>query len=336
MYAISAQGLTKSFDGVRAVDGITLNIECGEIYGLVGKNGAGKSTLLKMIAGLTVPASGQVEVFGRDVLAQGRSLSLEPSGIGALIESPGLLERYSAMENLMAKALALGVVDARAQCQELLGLVGLEDSGDKACRHFSLGMKQRLAIALSLVGNPGVLLLDEPFNGLDPDTTRHLRRTLVALAKERGLTIMISSHVLDQLDRMVTRFGVISSGRLVREISAERLHEACTSAVRVVCEDSSRALAVLEQRLPRVRIHAEPDGAIMLSAAAGERNAPSCFGGSAAPASSGVPTTREVSRILREAGQDVVELSPVERDIEDYFVDLMDTSHDAYVVESGR
>lgn len=327
MHAISTHGLTKVFDDARAVDAVTMHIERGEIYGLIGKNGAGKSTLMKMIAGLTIPTSGGIEVLGRDILVGERSVSLDPSHIGMLIEDPGLLERFSAMENLMAKALALGVVDPHRHCQELLELVGLQNAEHKACKHFSLGMKQRLGIALALVGNPEVLLLDEPFNGLDPDATRQLRRALVTLSRERNITIMISSHVLDQLDRMATRFGILGSGQLIKELSAEQLHEACTSSIRVSCEDNARALAVLEQQLPWMRLRVEPDGSISIAAKSGDRDAGASFGGGAAAGPAGLPSTADVARILREAGENIVELSLIERDIEDFFVELMDAPH---------
>lgn len=247
----------------------------------------------------------------------------EFSRIGALIEDPGILPTYSALENLMCKAIALGVARPQDQCRELLELVGLADTGHTRAKKFSLGMKQRLGIALALVGGPD-LLLDEPFNGLDPEATREMRSALMRLNREHGVSMVISSHVLDQLDRMAARFGVIRSGRMVREFSVDELHAACMSSVRVKTADPSRSLALLEERLPGATLRMEPDGSILVSGASGVRPAQASFGGAATDAStSGAPTTEDVSRALAETGQMILELTLIERDIEEHFVELM-------------
>ena len=298
MDVIEAHALTKVYKGKRAVDGLEMRVAKGDIYGFVGKNGAGKSTTMKMACGLVTPTSGEVTVFGGESGA-GRG---EFSRVGALIESPGVLPAMSAFDNVMAKALALGVVRAREQAAELIELVGLADAGKKRVKGFSLGMRQRLGIALALVGSPDLLLLDEPFNGLDPEATRGLRAALVRLNQERGVTIVISSHVLDQLMRMATRFGVIREGRMVRELTDEELHAECGSSVRVRTTDTARALAILEEALPGATFRAEPDGAVLVANAGAE----------------------EVSGVLHDWGAQVLELSTIERDVEDFFVELMD------------
>ena len=245
MNIIETHALSRVYGKRRAVDSLDMCVAAGEIYGFVGKNGAGKSTAMKMIAGLVRPTSGSVELFG----AQRRARE-GFSRVGALIEDPGILPTFSALENLMCKALALGVVRPNAHCRELLELVGLADTGSLRVKKFSLGMKQRLGLALALVGGPDLLLLDEPFNGLDPESTRAMRGALVRLNRERGVTMVISSHVLDQLDRMATSFGVIRAGRMVRELSMDDLHRECGSSIRVRTNDPARALAILEEALP--------------------------------------------------------------------------------------
>lgn len=325
MNVIDIRGLTKRYGKAFAVDHLNMRVASGDIYGFVGKNGAGKSTTMKMIAGLTTPTSGELALFGSSETGVDRagSFSAAPSRIGALIEEPGVMPNFSAGENLMMKALAMGVVRPREQVDELLQLVGLEAAGARKVKKFSQGMKQRLGLALALVGSPDLLLLDEPFNGMDPETTRDLRRALVRLNQERGVTIVISSHVLDQLMRVCTRFGVIAAGRMVREFTDEELHATCGSSVRVKTADPARALAILEERLPGATFRVEPDQAIVVSG--GARHAAAAFGGAATdPAAFGAPAVEDVSRILHESDQLVLELSVLERDIEDYFVELMD------------
>ena len=325
MNVIETRSLTKTYGGRRAVDALDMQVPAGEIYGFVGKNGAGKSTAMKMVAGLVRPSAGEIELFGEARDADGCAPHGPQPGfsrIGALIEDPGVLPTFSALEDLMGKAIAIGVVRAEAHCRELLELVGLADTGSLRVKKFSLGMKQRLGLALALVGNPELLLLDEPFNGLDPEATRSMRNALMRINRERGVTMVISSHVLDQLDRMATRFGVIRAGRMVRELSVDEPHRECGSSIRVKTADPARSLAVLEEHLPTATLRAEPDGAILVSGNA--RPATASFGGAAGDAAaSGAPSTEQVSLILAEAGLLVLELTRIERDIEEFFVELM-------------
>ena len=323
MNVIETRCLTKAYGRGHsrklAVDRLDMHVAEGDIYGFVGKNGAGKSTTMKMIAGLVTPTSGEIELFGEGADARVTAgstgatgnaksarkpgiFSAEYSRVGALIEEPGVLPGLSAFDNLMAKALAIGVIRAKEQCRNLLNLVGLSDTGTKKVKGFSLGMKQRLGLALALVGGPDLLLLDEPLNGLDPEATRAMRNTLVQLNRERGVTIVISSHVLDQLNRVATRFGVVRDGAMVKEFTEGELHAACGSSIRVRTADTARALAILEERLAGATFRAEPDGAVLVS---------------------GGVDVEDVSRILHESDQAVLELSVRERDIEDYFVELM-------------
>lgn len=350
MSVIETRGLTKVYGRKRAVDNLDMRVAGGDIYGFVGKNGAGKSTTLKMIAGLATPTAGDVVLFGGQS-PLGHGLGSSFSRIGALIDGPGLLLDRSAMDNLMVKALAIGVADPRRQCAELLELVGLSDMARKKPKKFSLGMKQRLGLALALVGSPDLLLLDEPFNGLDPEATRNMRNMLMRLNRERGVTVVVSSHVLDQLHRMANRFGVIADGRMVRELTEVELEAACGDSVRVRTTDPSIALAVLEQALPGVDLRMDADHAIVITAASvpGASFSASVPGVSSAasvpdasfaavdPVAGASPATSEpsvgvasmeqiaqaASRALHDADQVLLELSTQRRDIEDYFLELM-------------
>ena len=307
MNVIEARGLAKAYGGRRVVDDFAMTVAAGDIYGFVGKNGAGKSTVMKMICGEVAPTAGEVALFGVPTgigSVQGASGEGDQARrIGVLIEQPGLLPNLTAYQNLQAKALAWGIVDGPARCEEVLRLVGLAGAGKQKVRGFSLGMRQRLGLALALLGNPDVLLLDEPFNGLDPEATRAMRNLIVRLAQTFGMTVVISSHVLDQLDRMATRYGVIANGRMVREMSAEEVAAECGGSLRVRTADSPRALAVLEEAYPAAAFRAEPGGTIVMA---------------------GDFDTEAVARTLAGAGQVVLEFSQDHRDIEDYFVELME------------
>lgn len=316
MNAIETRGLSKAYGGRRVVSDFDMTVAAGDIYGFVGKNGAGKSTVMKMICGVAAPSGGEVILFGGALEGSGAGSAPSDTGvgdlvagsaairrIGVLIEEPGLLPNLSAYRNLMAKALAWGIVDAPARCEEVLRLVGLAGVGKRKVRGFSLGMKQRLGLALALLGNPDVLLLDEPFNGLDPEATRAMRNLIVRLNQTLGITVVVSSHVLDQLDRMATRYGVIADGRLVRQMSAEEMAAECGRSLRVRTADTARALALLQEAFPTVAFRAEPDGTLVAT---------------------GAYDAEAVARQLQGAGQVVLEFSQEQRDIEDYFVELME------------
>lgn len=312
MNVIEARGLTRTYGGRAVVSDFTMTVAAGDIYGFVGKNGAGKSTVMKMICGDVLPTAGEVVLFEGD-RAQAESgvrapgPGLQACGgvrrIGVLIEEPALLPNLSAYRNLMAKALAWGIVDGSARCEEALRLVGLSSLGNKKVRGFSLGMKQRLGLAMALLGNPDVLLLDEPFNGLDPEATRAMRNLIVRLAESLGITVVVSSHVLDQLERVATRYGVIADGRMVREMTAEEVAAECRSSLRVRTENAARTLALLEEAYPALSYRVEPDQAIVVT---------------------GDYDDGAVSRLLAQSSEVVRELSRDHRDLEDYFVELME------------
>lgn len=303
MYVIETRGLAKAYRGRRVVDDFAMHVQAGDIYGFVGKNGAGKSTVMKMVDGLVRPTAGEVLLFGAPAEEAVTPSADGRQRIGVLIEAPGLLPSLSAFDNLMAKALALGMPDARERCEEVLRLVGLDSSGRKKAKRFSQGMKQRLGIALALLGQPDLLLLDEPFNGLDPEGTRAMRSLLMRLNQSFGMTMVISSHVLDQLDRMATRYGVIADGRMVREMSAEAVRAECGDSLRVRTADPARTLALLEQAFPTATLRMEPDQSLHVS---------------------GAFDVEAVAQQLHADGATVLEFAEQRRDLEDYFVELME------------
>ena len=295
---ILAQGLTKTYGGTNVVDQLNMDVHAGDIYGFVGRNGAGKSTTMKMICGLISPSAGELSVLDKNP-----AKNTSATGVGALIEAPGILESLDAMDNMLHKSTALGVANAKAESQKLLDLVGLGNTGSKQAKAFSLGMKQRLGIALALVGTPKVLLLDEPFNGLDPAVTHEMRETLQRLNKELGITIIVSSHVLDQLNRFATRFGVINAGKMVIEFESERMAEMAAGQIRVACTDMTRASEVLHNALPNVQISTDSDGTLLVPG--------------------GNVSSMQVSDALFAANLQVTELVQTKRDVEEFFLDLM-------------
>ena len=314
-YIIETRQLTKTYRGTPAVDHLDLRIPEGSIFGFLGPNGAGKSTTMKMLLGLINRDSGSIRINGTELNDHSRISILRQ--VGSLIETPSYYGNLTAYENLQISCMLRGL--PYTEIDRVLSIVRLDGQKKKQAANYSLGMKQRLGLALALVGGPDLLLLDEPFNGLDPESTRAMRGALVRLNRERGVTMVISSHVLDQLDRMATSFGVIRSGRMVRELSMDDLHRECGNSIRIRTNDPARTLAILEEALPGTALRAEPDGSILASAAV--RHAATSFGGAAvAPM---VPSAEDVARALSEHGLLILELSHVERDIEEYFVELM-------------
>ena len=221
---------------------IKSDIKKGDIYGFIGRNGAGKSTTLKMIVGLIFPTSGQIKLFGesRNKFTDRR--------IGSLIENPGLYPNLSAYDNMELKAIALGLKD-KEKIIELLNLVKLDYKSKKIVKKFSLGMKQRLAIALALLGNPDLLILDEPINGLDPEGIRQIREVIQYLNENKKMTIIISSHILGELSKIATRYGIIRDGQMIEEISAKELDQKCRDYLLLKVEQVEKAIPLLENDL---------------------------------------------------------------------------------------
>lgn len=236
------RALTKQYGRHRAVDQVSMHIKKGAIYGFIGRNGAGKTTTLRMISGLASPTAGEIELFG----CRGRDLSRIRSRVGCLIEGPGLYGSMSARDNLKMKCMLLGVYK-RGYEEELLDIVGLGGVGKKPVKRYSLGMKQRLGIALALVGEPDLLVLDEPINGLDPQGIAEVRDTVLKLNRERNMTILISSHILEELSKIATDYGIIHNGTLLQELTNEELMEKCSERLEVTLDDPERAVPVMDR-----------------------------------------------------------------------------------------
>ena len=238
---LSTHGLTKQYGHHKAVDHVDIHLKRGSIYGFIGRNGAGKTTFLKMICGLSKPTSGEIEMFGY----KGKDLSKIRSRVGCLIESPGLYGNMSAYDNLKIKCKLLGIKKP-GYMEDILKVVGLEGTEKKKTKHFSLGMKQRLGIALALVGEPDLMILDEPINGLDPQGIAEVRDTLLKLKEERNMTILISSHILEELSKIATDYGIIHNGSLLEEITNEELMKRCSERLELTLEQPEAALPILD------------------------------------------------------------------------------------------
>ena len=238
---LQTRNLTKQYGRHRAVDDVNMHIKKGAIYGFIGRNGAGKTTCLKMISGLSTPSYGEIEMFGY----KGKDLQKVRSRVGCLIEAPGLYGNMSAYDNLNIKCKLTGI-KKKGYIDELLKTVGLDTVGEKKTKHYSLGMKQRLGIALALVGEPDLLILDEPINGLDPQGIVEVRETIQKLAKERGMTICISSHILEELSKIATDYGIIHNGCLVQELTREELMKKCSERIELTLDNPKQAISVLD------------------------------------------------------------------------------------------
>lgn len=239
---LTTSSLTKKYKHQTAVNSINISIYRGEIYGLVGKNGAGKTTLLKMIGGLIAPTNGDITLMGYS----GKERNKVMSRIGSLIEIPGLYPGMTAYDNLKLKCICTGI-NQKGYIEEILDIVGLGSVGKKKVSQFSLGMKQRLGIAMALVGEPDLLLLDEPINGLDPQGIIEVRNTILELNKKKDITIIISSHILEELSKVATNFGFINNGELVKELSHDELDTACNEHIELKMPNPDKALPILDK-----------------------------------------------------------------------------------------
>lgn len=240
-YAIEINDLTKEFHGIYAINGLTMKVPVGSIYGFIGENGSGKSTTEKLICGLLNPNSGEIKLFGKP-----NTNAKERSELGVLIENPACFPNSTVYQNLYMQALNLGLKNPKQEVMRVLDLVSMNTSANRKFKECSLGMKQRIGVAQSLLGNPKLLILDEPINGLDADGMRIVRETLLDL-KEKGVTILISSHILGELSKIATHYGIIKNGKLIREIKAKQMDEECKSFVFVKTNDNNKAFRLLSK-----------------------------------------------------------------------------------------
>lgn len=244
-YVLETRELSKQYGHFKALDGVTMHVPKGSIYGFVGKNGAGKTTLIRLLCGLQKPTGGEFTLYGKKNGEKG--IAEARRRIGAVVETPSIYLDMTAEENLRQQYMILGLPSFDG-IQELLELVGLPDTGKKKAKHFSLGMRQRLGIAVALAGSPDMLILDEPVNGLDPQGIIEIRELILKLNREKQITFLISSHILDELSRLATHYGFIDNGHMVKEISAEALELQCRSCTHMEVEDTGKLATVLDKR----------------------------------------------------------------------------------------
>lgn len=242
-YVLKTKNLAKKYRRFTALDGLTMNVPKGSIYGFVGRNGAGKTTLIRVICGLQNPTGGSYSLYG--INGKSGAITKSRRRMGAVVETPAIYTGLSARDNLKQQFRVLGLPSFDG-IDELLQLVGLADTGKKKAGNFSLGMRQRLGIAVALCGNPDFLILDEPINGLDPQGIVEIRELILKLNRERQITVLISSHILDELSKLATHYGFIDRGRIVREMSAEELEAACRKCVRITVSDTEKLATVLD------------------------------------------------------------------------------------------
>ena len=252
MNAIEVKNLSKSFRGMYAVDHLNMTVPAGSIYGFIGENGSGKSTTMKLICGHLVPDSGQIKLFGKKYTDPGVRVR-----VGALIENAGCFPGSSVYQNLMMQCINLGIENADEEISRVLKIVRMEEHAQLKFKKCSLGMKQRIGIAMALLGAPALLILDEPINGLDTDGMRIMREILVDITQNYGCTVLISSHILGELEKIATHYGIIRQGKMIMELSAKEMDSRAQVFVSLKTKDMKNAKTVLSAKFTDVRLEDE-------------------------------------------------------------------------------
>ena len=248
MNAIEIRGLTKNFGDKQALRGLNMTVPKGAIYGFIGENGSGKSTTEKLVCGLLVPNGGSIRLFGKDYTdAEARAK------LGVLIEAPGCYPNYSVWNNMMLQAANLGLKKPEREIQRVLKTVRMEGAASNKFKNCSLGMKQRIGIAMALLGRPALLILDEPINGLDADGMRIIREVLVDITQNERCTVLIASHILGELEKIATHYGIIRGGKMLREMTAAELDADCRTYVALQTGDMARTKALLGRRYAQIK-----------------------------------------------------------------------------------
>ncbi|RUT48212.1 ABC transporter ATP-binding protein [Paenibacillus anaericanus] len=294
-YVLKTNQLSKRFKGLTALDKVNLSIRKGSIYGFIGQNGAGKSTLIRIVTGLAFPSEGTIELFGA---SEEQALIQARKRVGSIIESPALFTHMTASENLEVNRILRGI-PGKDCVHRMLEQVGLQGAGKKKVKNFSLGMKQRLGLAIALLGDPEFLILDEPTNGLDPMGVVEMRELLKRLNRELGITILISSHILSELHLMASHYGIIHHGRLLEQLTAEELDEKCQQYVYIKVDNPSMATTVIQNELGTADFEVMQDGSIKLY--------------------SRIEQPGKVSSALFSAGLEIEKFMPMGEDLESYF-----------------
>lgn len=253
-YVLETKELTKKYGKFCALNRLSMHVPKGAVYGFVGKNGAGKTTLIRLICGLQTSSEGSFRLYGAD--DSSKEIVKSRKRMGAVVETPSAYLDMTAEENLKEQYRILGLPSFEG-LPELLELVGLSHTGRKKVKNFSLGMKQRLGIAVALAGDPDFLVLDEPVNGLDPQGMIEMRELLLKLNRERQMTLLISSHILEELSKLATHYGFIDRGRMIREMSAKELEAACRKCMKVEVTDTKALARVLDAKKTEYKIYSE-------------------------------------------------------------------------------
>lgn len=297
MDAIQTMGLCKRYGNKNAVNNLSIQVPKGSVYGFIGRNGAGKSTTQRMICGLASPSAGEIKLFEHPVT--------DPTvrrKIGTLIEQPGIYPGMSALENVILQGYSIGLENPKKSALEALNAVGLSKAVKKKAKHLSLGMKQRLGLAIAMLGNPELLILDEPINGLDPEGIVQLREVIANLHRDRGVTIFISSHILGELSKIATHYGIIKDGELIEQTSAEELANKRKDYLTIKVEDAQKAAQLLSTELHIPAMEVVSSREIHLP---------------------GFKDTAAVNRILYSNNYNVEEVFLHQQDLEEYFIELM-------------
>lgn len=294
MNAIEIRNLSKSFRGMYAVDDLNMTVPVGAIYGFIGENGSGKSTTEKLICGHLVPDGGSIKLFGKDYTDPGVRVR-----VGALIENAGCFPNSSVYQNLRMQTINLGLQDPDEEISRVLKIVRMEDSANIKFKSCSLGMKQRIGIAMALLGDPALLILDEPINGLDTDGMRIMREILVDITQKYGCTVLISSHILGELEKIATHYGIIRQGRMIMELSAKEMDSRAQVFVSLKTKDMHRTKKLLAARFADVR---EEDGYLRVYDA---------------------DNTEDIVEYLVRNGHIVNEIKKNKIGLEEYYIELM-------------
>ena len=297
--AIEIRDLTKSFKGMYALNGLNMNVPVGSIYGFIGENGSGKSTTEKLICGLLVPDKGSIKLFGKDYTDSGVR-----NKVGALIENAGCFPNSSVYMNLKMQALNLNIRNIEEEIDRVLKIVRMEESRNIKFKSCSLGMKQRIGIAMALLGEPALLILDEPINGLDTDGMRIMREILVDITKNYGCTVLISSHILGELEKIATHYGVIRQGKLIMELSAKDMDSRSRTFVSLKTSDMSNAFITLKRKYGKVK---EEDGYLRIY---------------------DVESVEEIVEYLLVNNHVISEIKKNKVGIEEYYIELMSKKED--------
>ncbi len=294
MNAIEIRNLSKSFRGMYAVDHLDMTVPMGSIYGFIGENGSGKSTTEKLICGHLVPNEGEIKLFGKDYRDAGVRVR-----VGALIENAGCFPGSSVYQNLKMQCINLGIKNADEEIRRVLEIVRMEDNANLKFKRCSLGMKQRIGIAMALLGEPALLILDEPINGLDTDGMRIMREILVDITQKYGCTVLISSHILGELEKIATHYGIIRQGKMIMQLSAEEMDARAQVFTSLKTSDMEGALSILRKNYANVR---KEDGYIRVY---------------------DVDDTAAIVDLLMKNGHAVSEITRNKIGLEEYYIELM-------------